>query len=140
MESIAVWSARIPFATRCPLTTSHRKSILSKSPSKIIVLVAKPSSVTLVVIFNLLRSKDLGQASRHLARLSRKRFRLRQKTLYCRTSPEHLLQQHRWRNSSKVTPPIRTPPRNKARRHAPNYADASHGTVPYEQEFNADVP
>src|SRR5580698_8670519 len=58
IESIAAWSARIPFATRCPSTSSPRKSILSKSPSKIIVLVAKPPSVTLVAIFNLLCAKD----------------------------------------------------------------------------------
>ena len=38
--------------------SSPRKSILSKSPSKIIVLVAKPPSVTLLAIFSLLCAKD----------------------------------------------------------------------------------
>src|SRR5580698_3824887 len=64
-ESIAAWSARIPFATRCPSTSSPRKSISSKSPSKIIALVAKPPSATLVAIFNLLCTKDSVNSPLH---------------------------------------------------------------------------
>src|SRR5580704_4456769 len=79
IESIASWSARIPFVTRCPSTSSPRKSMLSKSPSKIILFVAKPlfGSVTLVAIFDLLYGKVcLKSIGPHLPRLSRRRFRL----------------------------------------------------------------